>query len=88
MPFREITTVYSQNYTKHLNSLCGQNGEIFNVEAGGVYSNHYALNSQRKITLMGNDEDAWGSGRTPPRTLNLGTRLTLVVSSALQPISS
>ena len=29
---REIIAVYSQAHTKHINSLCGQNVELFNVK--------------------------------------------------------
>jgi hypothetical protein len=28
MLFREIISVYSENYTAHINTLCGQNGKI------------------------------------------------------------
>jgi len=29
MPYREITAVYSQIHTKHTNTLCGQNVELY-----------------------------------------------------------
>jgi hypothetical protein len=41
--FREITVVYSENHTKHINTLCGQNAEVFIVKAGGTCSYHRAF---------------------------------------------
>jgi hypothetical protein len=38
MLFREIIAVYCENYTEQINTLCGQNGEILNLIAGGTYS--------------------------------------------------
>jgi hypothetical protein len=32
MLYREIITVCSQIHTKHINTLCGQNGELLNVK--------------------------------------------------------
>jgi len=32
MLYREITTVCSQIHTKHINTLCGQDVEFFNVK--------------------------------------------------------
>jgi hypothetical protein len=40
---REIIAVCSEIHTKHINTLCGQNVEFVNVEHGGTYSNHWAL---------------------------------------------
>jgi ribosomal silencing factor RsfS len=37
----EIITVCSQNHTKHINALCGQNAELLNVKPGGTYSDHW-----------------------------------------------
>jgi len=34
MLYREIITVCSQIYTKHINTLCGQNVELLNVKLG------------------------------------------------------
>jgi hypothetical protein len=31
MPYRGIIGVCSQIHTKHINTLCGQNGELLNV---------------------------------------------------------
>jgi hypothetical protein len=44
MLFREIIVVYSENYTKPINTLHGQNAELLIVKAGGTYSYHWALN--------------------------------------------
>jgi len=43
MLYREITAVCSQIHTKHINTLCGQNLELLNVNLGGTYSNHWAV---------------------------------------------
>ena len=32
MLYREIIAVFSQIHTKHVNTLCGQNVELFNVK--------------------------------------------------------
>jgi hypothetical protein len=34
--FRKIIAVYSENQTKPINALCGQNAELLNVKAGGT----------------------------------------------------
>jgi hypothetical protein len=36
MPFWEITAVYSENHTKHINELCEQNAELLNMKARGT----------------------------------------------------
>jgi len=43
MLYREIMAVCSEIHTKHINTVCGQKAEFFNVETGGKYSNHWAL---------------------------------------------
>jgi len=43
MVYREIIAVCSEIQTKHINSLCGQNVELFSVKPGGTYSNHWAV---------------------------------------------
>ena len=43
MPYREIITVCSQIHTKHKITVCRQNVELLNVQAGGTYSDHWAL---------------------------------------------
>jgi hypothetical protein len=39
MLYREIIAVCSEIYTKHINTLCGQNVEFVNVKLGGLYIN-------------------------------------------------
>ena len=34
MLYREIIAVCSQIHTKHINTVCGQNVELFNVKPG------------------------------------------------------
>jgi len=34
---KEIIAVCSDSHTKHINTLCGQNGELLNVKPGGTY---------------------------------------------------
>ena len=43
MLYREIIAVWSEIHTKHINTLCGQILEFFNVKPGGTYSNTLAL---------------------------------------------
>jgi hypothetical protein len=43
MLFREIIAVYCENRTKHINRVCGQNVEFFNIKASGIYSYHCSL---------------------------------------------
>jgi hypothetical protein len=43
MLFREIIAVCSENHTELINTLLGQNAELFVVKAGGTYSYHLAL---------------------------------------------
>jgi hypothetical protein len=38
--FREIIAVYFENHQKHVNTVHGQNIEVFNITAGNVYNNH------------------------------------------------
>jgi hypothetical protein len=39
----EKIAVYCENYTEHINTLCGQNAEIEYVKAGGIYSDRWGL---------------------------------------------
>jgi hypothetical protein len=44
MLFKEIIAVYSENHTKPLNTLCGQNAELLVIiKVGGIYSYHWGL---------------------------------------------
>jgi hypothetical protein len=40
MLFMEQIVVYSENNTNSINTLCGQNDELLNVKASGLYSYH------------------------------------------------
>jgi hypothetical protein len=40
MLFKEIITVYYENQTKPINTICGQNTELQTVKARGTYSYH------------------------------------------------
>ena len=44
MLYRQIIAVCSQIHTKHINTPCGQNVELLNVNPGGTYSDHCAVN--------------------------------------------
>jgi hypothetical protein len=41
--FKEIIAVHSENHTKHINTLCGQNAELLIIKSGGTYSYHWAV---------------------------------------------
>ena len=43
MLYREIIAVCSQIHTKHINTLCGQKGELLNDKPGGTYSDQWAM---------------------------------------------
>jgi hypothetical protein len=51
MLFWEITAVYSENHTKPINTLCGQNAKLLNIKAGSMYSYHWVLKSQDTETV-------------------------------------
>ena len=40
MLYREVIAVCSQIHTKHINTLCGQNVELLNIQPGGTHSYH------------------------------------------------
>jgi hypothetical protein len=44
--FREIIAIYSENHTKPIYTLCGQNAELLILKVGGTYSYHWALKVQ------------------------------------------
>jgi hypothetical protein len=37
---------------EHINTLCGQNAELLNIEAGGIYSNHLKGSSRVSVCAM------------------------------------
>jgi membrane protease subunit (stomatin/prohibitin family) len=43
MLFKEITALYYEDVSKPINVFCGQNAELFIVEAGGTYSYHISF---------------------------------------------
>jgi hypothetical protein len=43
MLYREIIAICSVIHTKHINTLCEQNEELWNFKPGGKYSDHRAL---------------------------------------------
>jgi hypothetical protein len=43
MVSKETMAVYSENHTKYINTLCGQNAEFLNIKAGGTYNYHWVL---------------------------------------------
>jgi hypothetical protein len=43
MLHRKAITIYCENDTKLINTLCGQNVDFFNVKVGGAYSNYWSL---------------------------------------------
>lgn len=51
MLFREISTVYSENHTKYINTLFGQNAKCFNIKAASPYICHYALKGYQCLLL-------------------------------------
>jgi hypothetical protein len=52
MLYSEIIAVCSQIYTKHINTLCGQNAAFFKVKPGGTYSYRKALHGSIHMTWM------------------------------------
>ena len=43
MLYRKIIAIFSQIYTKPINTLCGQNIELLHVTVGGTYSDRWTL---------------------------------------------
>jgi sulfite reductase beta subunit-like hemoprotein len=66
MLYREIIAVCSEIHTKHINALCGQNVNFFNVTLGGTYNNHRV---SRKINLDS------AKKQKPSRKMHRPTRL-------------
>jgi hypothetical protein len=45
----EIIAIYSENHTKSINTLCGQNAEILNIKVGGRYKIPLCFKAQLNI---------------------------------------
>jgi hypothetical protein len=43
MLFNEIISVYPENHTKQINTLCEQNAELLIIKAGGTYTYQWGL---------------------------------------------
>jgi hypothetical protein len=41
MLFRDTIAVYCENHTEHINTFCGKNSEILDVEIRGIYGRHH-----------------------------------------------
>jgi hypothetical protein len=44
MMLKEVMTVQSENHTKHINTLCGQNTALLSIKEGATYSYYLAFN--------------------------------------------
>jgi len=54
MLYREIIAVCPQIHPKHINNLCGQNGEFLNIKPGGTYGDNSSCNIPcRKVKPVG-----------------------------------
>jgi hypothetical protein len=51
MPLGKVTAIYSENHTKYINALCGQNSSFVNVSVDGAYSYHWALKGKCAFLL-------------------------------------
>jgi hypothetical protein len=40
MLYGEKVAVYVEDYREHINTLCGQNADIFNAKTGATYINY------------------------------------------------
>jgi hypothetical protein len=46
---KNIITVHTENHTKPVNTLCGQNAKLQTVKAGDAHSYRWALNGKENI---------------------------------------
>ena len=51
MLYRETMAVCSEIHTKHVNTLCGQNVELLNVNCGGIYSDHWNIQGASQLAI-------------------------------------
>jgi hypothetical protein len=66
--FRETLVAYCENDAQRANTLCGLSAEFLYVEAGGIYSNHWAL---KALSVNGDELFLNGSNERilhPPHT--------------------
>jgi hypothetical protein len=47
----EIMAVCSEIHTKHINTLCGQNVELLDVNPGGIYSDHWNIQGASHLAI-------------------------------------
>jgi hypothetical protein len=52
MLYGEIIAVCSQIHTKHINTLCGQNAELWNAKTGGISGKHWALDGSTPLAAF------------------------------------
>jgi hypothetical protein len=64
MLYGEIIAVCSQIHTKHINTLCGQNGEFVNVSWHGTHSYHWPLSDRLNKTFVSKSCDPRKAIRT------------------------
>jgi hypothetical protein len=50
--FREVIAWYPENYTKLINTLRWQDGELPIVKAGGAHSYHWGLKCKSRFELV------------------------------------
>jgi hypothetical protein len=51
MLYREIIAACSEIHTKHINTLCGQNVELFSVKPGSRYSKQQACARSKRTKV-------------------------------------
>jgi hypothetical protein len=51
MLFRETVAIYCEIHMKHGNTVCGHNTEVWYVNAGGTYSDHWTLKDWSSFPL-------------------------------------
>ena len=71
----EIIAVCSEMHTKHINTPCGQNIALMNVNHGGAYSNHWALEGEMKLHCSSVSSDNTEFKVLAPFLIELGQKL-------------
>jgi len=75
MLYKEIIIICSEIHTKHINTLCGQNVELLNINHGGAYSNHWALKGEMKFHCSAVSNDNTEVKVLAPFLIELGQKL-------------